>query len=219
MQRSHGRFVTVCALVLMGQAASGQPVAESSAATTVAQFIATVAKKLETETVPTSWESFDELSKIKSNDDLKRGAVISAAITELEIAESAVFPTGVATESRQNVLLLVRLTVLVRLRELMPQPIIRVNDIVLQDYLDSEVADLKLLAWKRIPRTIYDNTRATRESKRTLLMMQEKGFAKEYLNAQIPPFFSAKLVARKALLLALMETCAGTLDTCAKAAR
>ncbi len=209
-------FFLVIPLARIAEAQSNSAASEVSR---VAQLIQVAARKLDTQFVPTDWEHFPEVAELRTSSDAKRAAVLSATIEELDVAEGRVFPKPSANEAQTTVALLTRVAVLSRMRSLMPDPIIRVNDIILQDYFDSEIADLKLVAWKRIPQHIYANAHETRDSKRITLMMQDQGFAKDYLEARLPPSAIAIALAKKSILLGLMQTCSNSLDICAKMQR
>ena len=86
-------------------------------------------------------------------------------------------------------------------------------------YIDGELVDRRLVAWKKISLQVYFQLRDIRHSKRTGIMMEDRDVVEAYLIARATDAAATKSAASKRVIFGLVETCAKYREACAQSER
>lgn len=176
-------------------------------------FITAAAKRLGVASVEPNWNDFLEVKRLRLSSNPKRIAHLSAALDQLEPSDAKLFANK-ENDAQAVASVITRVAALSNLKQLIAEPVILPNDAIVLDYIAGELADLKLVIWKKIPYGAYLQARENRDSKRLSLLMQDQEVTKEYLIARTAKTDPAATLANKTLLLSLMRTCGLTPTVC-----
>ena len=157
------------------------------------------------------WKENPEINEISSYSDDKRVATIEAVIGYLGENEKKIFPEIISSD-HAIVYIAVRFVALNFLTSLVSSSN---NDIVIKDYLDSEIADLQMMLNGTFDYgAMYLNARKMRDDKIVLLLSQNKGFITEKLTLMMNDINVARVLANKTSIISLMQTCASIPKSC-----
>ena len=94
------------------------------------------------------------------------------------------------------------------------------NDVVIKDYLDGEIADLKIVHSGKINYGMYLQSREMRDNKRVMILYGDKEdgekIVKEVLTLRMNEGNIAQVLANITSLISLSEVCISNPDGCAK---
>ena len=86
----------------------------------------------------------------------------------------------------------------------------------MKDYLDSEIADLKLTIDGKIPYQTYLQTTKQRDDKLTYLYMSNKAFVAELLKLKAQTNSAVVRLVNKTSAISLFQACTQNVDLCEK---
>jgi len=147
--------------------------------------IANAAKKLttgKTFKVSMNWGENLEVKEVRLFAAAKRVAVIYNVLNFLEENDEIVFDKLKTNEFHLAASVITRLRALSYLGALVAST---ENELIIKDYIEGEISDLKLVLAHRIPYGIYRSSRKMRDDKRTMLLMTDKGFIEELFNIEL----------------------------------
>ena len=208
--RANLAFLWLLAFASASQAQQGTYASTDRAAA----FISAAAKSLAIETVDPKWNDFAQVRALSVASDARRVAGLSATLDALASSEDKIFPKRLTNDHQLAASIVARVGAMSNLKRLVPEPVITANDTIVLDYIASELADLRLVAWKKIPYGAYLQAREDRDSKRLNLLMQDRDVAREYLLFRTTESSIPKTLAGKTLLLAFMNGCATAPSIC-----
>ena len=175
--------------------------------------IANAAKKLtagKALNVSMNWGENLEVKEVRSFSAAKRVAIIYNAINFLEKNDEVIFEKLKTNEYQLAASVLTRLRALSYLSELVGST---ENELIIKDYIDGEVSDLKLVLAHRIPYGIYRSSRKMRDDKRSMLLMTDKGFVEELLNIEVKKDPLPKKIANITTMIAFSDICIANLES------
>ena len=171
------------------------------------KIITNSAKKLTTGKalyVQTSWGENAEVKVVRSFSVAKKVAVLYNVIDFLESNDEIIFDSASV---------LTRLTALSYLSTLVVPA--TENELIIKDYMDGEISDLKLVLANRLPYGIYRASRKARDDKRTMLLMSNKEFVVEFLRigigAEQDPL--PKKLANITMMTSFVDICLANLES------
>ena len=160
-----------------------------------------------------NWSDNPEIKTVSSYSADQRAAALMAVIDDLKIDEDEIFPD---VEHNSNELVVSIITRIISLSHLESLVSSGKNDIILKDYLDGEIADLKMTLNGSINYGLYLKARAERENKRSDLILVDAGVVKQLLLFKMHETEIILPVAHKTTMIAFFETCAQNSDLCQK---
>lgn len=83
---------------------------------------------------------------------------------------------------------------------------------IIKDYLDGEIADLKLVLADRLPYGIYLRLKKARDDKRDMLLATDKDLVTERFNLTLKKDTLPKRLANIATMTSFLEMCVNNLE-------
>ena len=143
----------------------------------------------------------------------KRVAALETAILYLGENEKIIFPE-IKSSDHAMVFLASRLIALEYLSSLIGSSD---NDLVLKDYLNGEMLDIKMMLNGTADfGAMYLKSRKMRDDKRALFLFQNKEFIKEKLALMMEKPNISNFVANKTSLISLVQACGSIPQSCSK---
>lgn len=177
------------------------------------KIIANAAKKLtagKALNVSMNWGDNLEVKEIRSFSVGRRVAVIYNVINFLEKNDEIVFDKLKTNQYHLAASVLTRLRALSYISELIAST---ENELIIKDYIDGEISDLKLVLSNRISYGIYRSSRKMRDDKRSMLLMTDKVFVEELLNIEVKKDLLPKKLANIATMVAFSDICVANLES------
>ncbi len=166
------------------------------------------------------WNENPEVNEIASYESNKRIATIMWTISDYNKNEEKIFP-NVKTDSHQlKAAFITRIASFSQLRSL--TTLTSAYDVVIQDFLDKEIADLKLVLSKKISLSKYYQSREFRDNKRFIIILQDVKIVTEFdklvRREDGSPIDDniAQVLANKTFLMNLANACIDIRDLCVK---
>ena len=207
-------FLCILSINSFGQAKQNDPRIAK-----ISQYLASTAKtiggpnQLGVKSVSMNWGANDEIKEIKGYSAKKRvGALMQLAYYQTENEEKA-FPKLNKDQDQLAISLMVRLFSLSKYATLVGDT---TNDLVMKDYFDSEVTDLKLVFESKIHYQQYLQMRKIREDKFGMILLQDEGVGTEVFTLGSIKNNSMQSLANKTVVISLYEACLQNLDLCVK---
>jgi hypothetical protein len=88
--------------------------------------------------------------------------------------------------------------------------------VIFKDYLDSAIADLKMVLSHKISYGLYVKSQEARNNKREMLLFSQEKILTEYMNLPNKEDNIAKAVENKTSIVALTDVCQTNPDLCKK---
>ncbi|MCX7172416.1 MAG: hypothetical protein NT159_00425 [Proteobacteria bacterium] len=163
--------------------------------------------------VTMNWASNPEVKEVVGFGNDKRVASLTTIIGYLATNEEKIFPNVKTNSDQLAAAIITRMFSLTHLSGLLSSAD---NDVVVKDYLDGEIADLKLILSGKINYSMYLQSRRMREDKRSMLLLQDKGIVTEMRILMMKEDSIAQVLANKTTIISLLEVCDAKPDLCAK---
>lgn len=190
-----------------------QPVnakAEDDDAVKINRLIASYAKQLDVGTVSLNWQQQPEVKKLRSLSDLKRTAAILATVWNLASNDEQVFSRIKTSDYQVLVSMLTRIHSYTYLSSVIANS---ANDVLLKQYLDQEVSDLKQVFARKNTIAAYDQARKRRDDNQAVLLKDQK-FVSELIKFRAGNETLARSLANVTTMLALIEACTANAALC-----
>ena len=161
----------------------------------------------------TEWEQNSEIKVVFSYSKVKKLATIHAVIWRLQENDEKIF-SGI--ESNPNLLatmLITRYFSYSYLRELTDDTD---SDLLIRNYLDGEISDLRLVLNHTLSYGLYAQSRDQRKFKMDFISMSARDYAKELLAAKIENGTTIIVLANKTTGISLFKTCTQNIKLCAE---
>lgn len=205
-----------CVAAFAADADAEKQAAITKQAAIVARVISTAAKKLmpnaQSFKVTPNWADNPDVKAARALADGKRAALLFAVLDQLAKNDDVVFDKMKTNQYQVIASVLVRAQELAYLADLVP---ISENGIILKDYIDGEVADIKLVQSQRLPYGMYRAARKQRDDKRTMLLMSDYAFVSDYMTQLIQEKSGEaslpKSVANITTMVSFMNACINNL--------
>lgn len=127
------------------------------------------AKKIGVGNVTMDWQANSEVKEIAAFESGKRIGVLTRVIDNLSANEEKIFPDIKTNTHQMAAAIITRMLSLDHLSSLIASSD---YDVVVKDYLDGEIADLKLMLNGKINYGAYLQSREMRDNKRAMLLNQ-----------------------------------------------
>ena len=193
--------------------------AENKQAEKISYYISSVAKtvggskKIGVNSVTMNWSENPEVKVVTTFPPNKRVAAIMTLIDFEKENEEKAFPNILKNPEQLAASLITRLLALSKLVSLTKAT---GNDVVIKDYLDGEIADLKLIFEGKVQYGIYLQSRKMREEKYLMILGQDKDLLTEYFTFRMAKDSITQVLANKTTLVALFEACMQNTNMCEK---
>ena len=185
----------------------------------IANYISSTAKiiggpnQLGVKSVSMNWVANDEIKEIKGYYAKKRiGALMQLVEYEKQIEEKA-FPKFNKDQDQLVITLMVRLFSYANYSTLAGDT---TNDLVMKDFFDSEVTDLKLVFDHKIHYQQYLKMRDIRIDKFRSILFQDAEIGTEFFTFVTLKNNSVQSLANKTATISLSESCMQNIDLCVK---
>ncbi len=166
--------------------------------------------------VTMDWKSNKEVADVSSYEGDKRTATVETTIQYLGENENTIFPE-INSSDHAVVFLVSRLIALQHLSTLVGESD---NDLIIKDYLNREVSDIKMMLNGTVDYgAMYLKSRKMRDDKRALFLYQNKGFIGEKLTLMMEKPNIANYLANKTSLISLIEACVAVPEQCVNLAK
>lgn len=166
--------------------------------------------------VQMNWSENPEVKEVAAFGVDKRIATLMAIIdVYLPKNEKSIFPNIETNSNQLAASIITRIFSLTHLSELISSSD---NDVVVKDYLDGEIADLKMVLSGKINYGIYLQSQKLRGNKRAMLIYgdKEKDVFKDMITLAMNEANIAQILANKTFLISLSEACIANPDLCTK---
>lgn len=172
-----------------------------------------------------NWSENPEVKEIAAFESSKRIATLMAIINHLKKNEEKIFPNitnpalNKANQEQLTISLITRLFSLTHLTSLIT---VSDYDVAVKDFLDGEIADLKLVLDFKIGYYTYIQSQKMRENKLLLILMLDKEILTELFTLNVNDMEGDKeasiahVLANKTTNISLFEACATNPDLCSK---
>lgn len=208
MKNASGMFLIILAMSLIATPGAAQTADDDGAK--ISKLIAKYAKRLDVGTVPLNWNEQPEVKKLRALPDIKRTAAILATIWNLGSNDELVFSK--TNDYQVLVSMLTRIHAYAFLTNLTAES---ANDVLLKEYLEQEVTDLKQVFARKNSVAAYLQARKLRDDKLAALLKDQK-FVAELVKFRAGKESVAKSLANVTTMLALLEACTNNVDLCLK---
>ena len=208
MKKHFSMLMTIVSVAFAAQPAACR--AADDDAVKINTLIARYATLLDVGTISLNWNEQPEVKKLRSFSDLKRTAAILATIWSLAKNDETIFSKMNANDYQVVVSMVTRIhsyTLLTRLTA------ISANDIILKEYLDQEVADLKRVFARKNTVAAYTQARRIRDNKLAVLLADPK-FASELVKFRTGKETVAQSLANVTTMIAVLEACTANVELC-----
>lgn len=159
------------------------------------------------------WKENPEIKIISTYSDIKRVATIETIVGYLNKNEKKIFPN---INSSDHAIMLIA-TRLVSLKYINSLVSTSDNDVVIKDYIDSEIADLTMMLNGTTDyNAVYINASKARDEKIAMLLYINKEFLTNKLTLMMDETNIAQVLANKTYLISLVQTCSSIPQSCAK---
>ncbi|MGV0960496.1 MAG: hypothetical protein ACOYB1_11735 [Limnohabitans sp.] len=185
----------------------------------IANYISSTAKivgganQLGVRSVSMNWVENNEIKEIKGYYAKKRiGALMQLVEYEKQIEEKT-FPKFAKDQDQLAITLMVRLFSYAKYATLVGDT---TNDLVMKDFFDSEVTDIKLVFDHKIHYQQYLKMRETRVDKFMSILFQDTEIGTEFFTFVTVKNNSVQSLANKTVTISLSEACVQNIDLCVK---
>ncbi|MFT6909602.1 MAG: hypothetical protein ACJAS1_006325 [Oleiphilaceae bacterium] len=159
------------------------------------------------------WNSNPEVAKVLGFEENKRLSIIDTTIEELAKNEKKLFPS-ISSANEATLFIYSRLLALEVINGFISKSN---NDLILEDYLNGEMADLNMMLNGTFEYgNIYLQARKIRSDKKAMFLYQNKGFITEKLTLMTNNPNIANVLANKASLYSLVKVCTSVPRLCTK---
>lgn len=189
---------------------SGSCRAEDVETAKINTMIGNFAKRLDVGSVSLNWNEQPEVKKLRAFPDVKRTAAVLATIWELGKNDEEIFNKMRTNDYQVLVSMLTRIHAYTFLTNLLAAS---ANDVLLKDYLDQEVADLKGVFARKNTVAAYQQARKIRDDRQAMLLKDQK-FVSELVKFRAGKEAVAKSLANVTTMLALIEACTTNAPLC-----
>ena len=182
----------------------------------ISVYISKTAKKLANNkslNTAMNWPENEEVKTVAGYPDEKRVASLFKLIELQAASEERAFPKASTVQDQAAMSFLNRLLTFSKYQSLIGKSS---NDVIIKDYLDGEVADLKMVFSGKIPDGLYLKGSKVRKDKLNMLIMQDKVVATEYITIISDKDPRYDTLAVKTFVSSLVESCMANMDVCAK---
>jgi hypothetical protein len=176
------------------------------------KLIANYAARLDVGTISLNWNEQAEVKKIRALPDIKRTAAILATIWNLSSNDETIFSDMKTNDYQVLVSMLTRIHSYTFLSNLTAAS---ANDLLLNEYLNQEVAELKQVFAKKNTVTAYMQARKIRDDRQAVLLKDQK-FVNELVKYRAGKEPVTKTLANATTMLALLEACTANVELCLK---
>lgn len=160
-----------------------------------------------------NWSENPEVVEVFDYETDKRIATLWAIIHLLNQNEEVIFPKSKTDSNQLAAAIIMRTFALNYLKKLIH---ISANDVVVEDYLEKESADLKLVLSEKISAGAYYQSRNSRNDKLYLIFMGDEKIVRENIKLLRDKSSIASVLANKTTLVSLLETCLANSELCVK---
>lgn len=178
----------------------------------VNELIFRYARQLDVGTVHLNWNEQPEVKKIRALSDLKRTAAILAIIWNLASNDEEILSKMKTNDYQVLISMLTRIHAYTFLNNLVGAT---PTDLALKQFLDDEVAELKLVFARKTTVAAYMQARKTRDDKHAALLKDQK-FVSELVKFRAGKETVTKSLANATTMLALIEACTSNPALCVK---
>lgn len=203
-------------LVSVALAMPAYAVADASQTDRVARKVAELSRKLgidATAVTRESWADSPEVLELKSYPAMKRMAATRFLIHFIKENENRLFPNYQADPHQLSAVLASRYYAYTLLQALVFDSI---DEVGIKNFLDSEIADLRLTLSHLIPYGMYLTGRAQRDDKIAYLYMTSEAYSRLSNKLFTERGRSISGLAGKTVSVALAQICANNHDLCDK---
>ena len=176
------------------------------------KLIANYAARLDVNTISLNWNEQAEVKKLRALPDIKRTAAILATIWNLSSNDETIFSNMKTNDYQVLVSMLTRIHSYTFLSNLTAAS---ANDVLLKEYLNQEVADLKQVFAKKNSVTAYMQARKMRDDRQAALLKDQK-FVNELVKYRAGKETLIRSLANTTTMLALLEACTANVELCLK---
>ena len=176
-------------------------------------LVTNAAKQIGGAEVTISWSDNPEVKEIAGFIADKRIGTLMKIINELADNEKTIFPNIKTNSDQLAATIIMRIYSFDYLNELISSTD---NDVIVKDYLDSEIADLKMVLSHKISYGLYVKSQEARNNKREMLLFSQEKILTEYMNLPNKEDNIAKAVENKTSIVALTDVCQTNPDLCKK---
>lgn len=176
------------------------------------KLISNYAKQLDVGTVHLNWNDQPEVKKIRALPDIKRTAAILAIIWNLAGNDEEIFSKMKTHDYQVLISMLTRIHAYTFLANLVGSS---ATDLALKQFLDEEVAELKLVFARKTTVAAYMQARKVRDDKHAALLKDQK-FVSELVKFRAGKETVTKSLANATTMLALIEACTSNAALCIK---
>ena len=208
MKTAFAKFAAIISIAFIVQPAIS--LAADEEAIKINKLIAHYATQLNVGTVSLNWLEQPEVKKLRSLPDLKRTAAILATIWNLASNDEQIFNKMKTDDYQVLVSMLTRIHAYTFLTNLVASSD---NDLLLKEYLDQEVADLKQVFARKNTVAAYTQARKIRDDKQAVLLKDQK-FVAELIKFRAGKETLAKSLANVTTMLAVIEACTANVALC-----
>ena len=210
MKSVHAVFIALVAIALTTVPAASNAADDDNVK--LNKLIANYAARLDVNTISLNWNEQAEVKKLRALPDIKRTAAILATIWNLSSNDETIFSNMKSNDYQVLVSMLTRIHSYTFLSNLTAAS---ANDVLLKEYLNQEVADLKQVFAKKNSVTAYMQARKMRDDKQAALLKDQK-FVSELVKYRAGKETVTKSLANTTTMLALLEACTANVELCLK---
>ena len=210
MKSVHAVFIALVAIAMTATPAMCAAADEDNVK--LNKLIANYAARLDVNTISLNWNEQAEVKKLRALPDIKRTAAILATIWNLASNDETIFSNMKSNDYQVLVSMLTRIHSYTFLSNLTAAS---ANDVLLKEYLNQEVADLKQVFAKKNSVTAYMQARKMRDDKQAALLKDQK-FVSELVKYRAGKETVTKSLANTTTMLALLEACTANVELCLK---
>lgn len=201
-------------------AATAQTAAEKAKIEKVSEYFVSIGKKLAStneaiKSTSMNWPENPEVKEIAAYSDAKRIGALWELAHSQRANEEIAFPNAKDNQDQLALSLMNRLLSFSKYQSFLGNSD---NDVIVKDYIDGEIADLRMVFSDKMPVGLYLKSRKIREDKYDLLTLQDKDIVTEILNFKVAKNSKHEALAAKTFMLSLFESCYQNMDLCANLA-
>ena len=176
------------------------------------KMIASYATQLDVGTISLHWFEQPEVKKVRSFTEAKRSAAILATIWSLAKNDETIFRKMKTNDYEVVVSMLTRIHAYTFLTSL---AVASTNDLLLKEYLDQEVADLKQVFARNNSVAAYQQARKIRDDKQAVLLKDQK-IAAELIKFRTGKETVTQSLANVTTMLSVIAACTANAELCLK---
>ena len=208
MKIAFAKFAAIISIAFIVQPAFC--LAADEEAIKINKLIAHYATQLNVGTVSLNWLEQPEVKKLRALPDIKRTAAILATIWNLASNDEQIFSRMKTNDYQVLVSMLTRIHAYTFLTNIVASSD---NDLLLKEYLDQEVADLKQVFARKNTVAAYTQARKIRDDKQAVLLKDQK-FVVELIKFRAGKETLVKSLANVTTMLAVIEACTANVALC-----